>query len=49
MTIRQATKELRRYNKWRRGSDVKVAEPWVIGKAIDTVIEWVENELKNKQ
>jgi len=48
MTIKQATKELKRHNKWRRGADIKVAEPWVIGKAIDTVVEWVENELKNK-
>ena len=48
MTIKQATKELKRYNKWRRGADIKVAEPWIIGKALDTVVEWVENELKNK-
>lgn len=46
MTIKQATKELKRYNKWRRGANVKVASPWVIGNAIDTVVEWVENELK---
>lgn len=48
MTIKQATKELKRFNKWRRGAEIKVAEPWVIGKSIDTVVEWVENELKNK-
>ena len=46
MTIKQATKELKRYNKWRRGADIKMPEPWIIGKALDTVVEWVENELK---
>ena len=46
MTIRQATRELKRYNKYRKGADVKVAEPWIIGKAIDTIVEWVEGELK---
>lgn len=48
MTIKQATKELKRYNKWRKGAEIKVAEPWVIGKAIDIVVDCVENELKNK-
>jgi hypothetical protein len=48
MTIKQATKELKGYNKWRRGADVKVAEPYIIIIAIDTVVEWVESELKNK-
>jgi hypothetical protein len=46
MTIKQATKELKRYNKWRRGADIEMAEPWIIAKAIGTVVEWVENELK---
>ena len=46
MTIKQATKELKRYNKWRRGANIKMPEPWIIGKALDTIVEWVENELK---
>jgi len=48
MTIRQATKELKRFNKYRKGADVKVAEPWVINKALDTIVEWVEEELNKK-
>lgn len=46
MTIKQATKELKRYNKWRRGAEIKVAEPWIIGIAIDTVVEWVEKKFE---
>lgn len=46
MTIKQATKELKRYNKWRRGAYINVSEPKIIGIAIDTIVEWVEGELK---
>lgn len=42
MTIKQATKELKRYNKWRRGADIKVSPPKVIGIAIDTVVNYIE-------
>jgi hypothetical protein len=49
MKIKQATKELKRYNKYRKGANVKVSETWIINKALDTVVEWVESELKNKE
>lgn len=48
MIIEEAIEILKTHNEWRRGAEIKVSEPWVIGKAIDTVVEWVESELKNK-
>lgn len=46
MTIKQAIKELKRYNKWYRGANVKVAAPYIIIIAIDTVVEWVKNKFE---
>lgn len=45
MKIKQATKELKRYNKWRRGardSTIKMGDPYIIGVAIDTVLKQLE-------
>lgn len=51
MKIEEAIKILKTHNKWRRGardSTIKMGDPYTIGIAIDTVVEWVESELKNK-
>ena len=44
MTLKQALRILKRFNKWRRGADTKMLEPKKIGLALDVVI----NELDKR-
>lgn len=48
MKVKQATKELKRFNKWRRGAEITISSPIIIGEAIDTIVEYLENEFKKK-
>jgi len=46
MDIKEANKILKRHQKWRRGSkEEPVDNPMVVGKAIDTIIEFVDKSL----
>lgn len=44
MGIAEAIKILKRYNRWRRGAEIKPDEPYVIGNAIDRVLEEVQKK-----
>jgi len=44
MTIKEAIIVLKYHNDWRRGAEMPMAEPSVIGKAIDVIIEYLENK-----
>ena len=46
MTIKQALKTLKTYNKWRRGAEIKIDSPSNIGTAIDVLIEYAEEKMK---
>lgn len=46
MNIKQAVKTVKQFNKWRRGAEIKIEDPKTIGIAIDTILEFVENKLK---
>lgn len=50
MTIEEATQILKHHNKWRRDETgkLKLANPKLIGEAIDTVIQFIELYNKNK-
>ena len=48
MTIKEAIIVLKYHNDWRRGADMPMAKPSVIGKAIDVIIDYLEKE-KNVQ
>lgn len=43
MKIKTAIEILKKYNQWRRGADIEQEKPWIIGKAIDVVVKYVEN------
>jgi hypothetical protein len=42
MNPKQAIKILRRHNRWRRGDEIPMQEPAMIGKAIDTLCDAAE-------
>lgn len=46
MTVKQAIKILRRFNKWRRGGKGKQPDPKQVGEAIDVAIVMMEVALK---
>lgn len=39
MELKQAIEILMLHNEWRRGANIKLEDPFVIGKAIDIVLE----------
>lgn len=43
MNIKEAIEILKRHNKWRRGAEIPMENPTIIGIAIDTVINYYEN------
>lgn len=46
MTVKQAIKILRRFNKWRRGGEGRQPDPKQVGEAIDVAIVMMEVALK---
>lgn len=46
MTVIQAIKVLRRFNKWRRGGEGKQPDPKQVGEAIDVAVVMMEVALK---
>lgn len=42
MTIEEAAKLLEHYNKWRKGADVKMINPKVLGEAIEIAVKELE-------
>ena len=46
MTIEQALEILIEYQEWRRGAEIPMQEPRIIGEAIDVAIELLQLELK---
>ena len=44
MTLPEAVKILRAFNLWRRGDESAMLSPELIGRAIDTVCDWVQSE-----
>lgn len=42
MTITEAIKLLREYNRWRRGADIPMPKPDQIGRALDVVCDYAE-------
>lgn len=46
MTVKQAIKILRRFNKWRRGGEGRQPDPKQFGEAIDVAIVMLEVALK---
>lgn len=45
MNIQQAITILKLHNQWRRGKEVKMLPPRVIGEAIDTVVAAYEHKI----
>lgn len=45
MDKRQALKVLHAFQKWRRGSNIKMPPPCIIGDAIDVAIKTMRNEM----
>ena len=43
MTVKQAIKILRRFNKWRRGEKGKQPDPKQVGEAIDVAVAIIEH------
>ena len=46
--LRKACELLRNYNEWRRGGDGEMPNPKEIGKALNLVLEYVENQITVK-
>ena len=46
--LKKACKSLRYYNEWRRGGDGEMPNPKEIGKALDLVLNFVENQITSK-
>lgn len=46
MTIEEAIAILKHHNEWRRGADIPMEEPKVIGEAIDTVVNHFRDDTK---
>jgi hypothetical protein len=42
MTLTQCIERLKKYQKWRRGADIKQPNPKEIGETLDTVIKYLE-------
>ena len=51
MNLKEAAEILEKHNKWRRDNNVpskyEMADPEKLGVAIDTVVKFVKEELKN--
>jgi hypothetical protein len=45
MDIQEAVKLLEQHNKWRRGADIKMVDPKMLGEAIDLIV----NKYKTKK
>lgn len=45
MRIEVALEILKDYNKWRRGAEMEMPSPKIIGEAIDQIINYVEKRL----
>ena len=48
MTIEQALEILIEYQEWRRGAEIPMQEPRIIGEAIDVAIEVLKGKTKNE-
>lgn len=44
MTIAEAIKILREHNRWRRGADIPMLDPAMIGRAIEIVCDYAESQ-----
>lgn len=42
MTTQEASKLLKEHNEWRRGSEVQMIHPDILGEAIDTILAFYE-------
>ena len=42
MTLQQAIKHLKYYQKWRRGADIPQPDPKIVGEAIDIILKYHE-------
>lgn len=50
MDIVTARNILERHNRWRRGGDdTPMTEPYLLGQAIDKVVEYIDEQLKDKK
>jgi hypothetical protein len=45
MKIEKAIEILKSHNKWRRGAEIGLIEPALIGQAIDTLIKYSEHAI----
>lgn len=48
MTIGQALEILIEFQKWRRGAEIPMQEPRIIGEAIDVAIAMLKGKTKNE-
>lgn len=48
MDIQEAVTILDRHNRWRRGADIEMENPTLLGIAIDEVVKYVKNKLGNE-
>lgn len=46
--LKNACELLRHFNEWRRGGDGEMPNPAEIGKALDLVLDYVENQMTVK-
>lgn len=48
MTLKEARNILFNYNRWRRGAEIEQPNPTQIGIAIDTIINYLDFNIKTK-
>lgn len=46
MTLEEAVEILKRHNKWRRGANIEMDNPTLLGVSIDTVVKFFKNPHK---
>lgn len=49
MQISDALEVVRLHNQWRRGAEISMQDPKVLGEALDMVVEFCEKCIKTKQ
>lgn len=49
MNIKQSLEILREHNRWRRGADIPMQHPALLGEAIDKIVYYVEMKIKEEE
>lgn len=49
MQISDALEVVKLHNQWRRGAEISMQDPKVLGEALDAIVEFCEKCIKTKQ